>query len=89
MFFKDGYGFGVALQGYAEDLLRSRPNLPATTLIDRFRAAGVATSPYAYATDPTGESVLDLIEADPYRGGSTKPVLADGDWISLQSICTD
>ena len=79
----------AALQGYAEVLLRSRPDLPATALIERFRTAGVATSAYAYAIDPTGESVLDLIEADPYRGGSAKPVLADGDWISLQSICTD
>jgi hypothetical protein len=49
----------------------------------------VPTSPYAYAVDPTGETVLALIEADPFRSKSPQPVLTDGDWISLQAICAD
>jgi len=31
--------------------------------------------------------VLGLIEADPLTGTDTPPVLADRDWVLLQSIC--
>ena len=79
----------TALQGYAEVLLRRRPGLPVETLLQRFQAAGVPTSPYAYSLDPTGETVLGLIEADPYRGVKSKPVLGDADWAGLQAICAD
>ncbi len=78
-----------ALQGYAEELVRRRPALGAEPLLARFQSAGVPTSPYAYRVDPTGETVLALIEADPYRGTAPKPVLSDADWVSLQSICAD
>jgi len=79
-----------ALQGYAEVLLRSTPvPLPDDLLLERFRAADLSSAPYAYARDPSGESVLALIEADPHRAGSPRPVLADADWISLQAICAD
>jgi hypothetical protein len=37
--------------------------------------------------DTTGESVLGLIEADPYAGKVPPPLISDGDWISLQNIC--
>ena len=57
-------------------------------LLDRFRNAGVPSSPYAYALDPTGESVLGLIEADPWPKGPPSPVLSDEDWLHLQDICT-
>lgn len=77
-----------AVEGYAETLLRA-PSEPLSSepLLARFTAAEVPSSPYAYAADPSGESVLGLIEADPFPQGSPRPVLADGDWISLQAIC--
>ena len=79
-----------ALAGYAEVLLRLPPQpVPTDVLLARFAKTGVPVSPYAYAVDPTGESVLALIEADPFRTGAPNPVLADGDWISLQTICAD
>jgi hypothetical protein len=80
----------AAVDGYAEAALLAAPlTLPDPLLLDAFRAAGVASSPYAYALDPTGETVLGLIEADPFRAAKPPPVLPDAEWISLQSICQD
>ena len=78
---------GVA--GYGEALL-DRPHMPLTnaSLIARFTAADLPTTPFAYALDPTGESVLGLIEADPMRGKPAAPVLTDTEWVALQGICT-
>ncbi|WP_347310560.1 hypothetical protein [Defluviimonas sp. SAOS-178_SWC] len=78
-----------SVDGYGEELLSANVE-PATekALLDRFRAAGVASGPYAYFLDPTGESVLALIEADPFRAvSSNRPVMSDADWVSLQGIC--
>jgi len=78
------------LRDYAETLLGSTPPMPShDLLIDRFATAKVAASPYAYAVDVTGETTLDLIEADPYSGTTPPSLLSDGDWISLQDICTE
>ncbi|EAQ04874.1 hypothetical protein OB2597_06310 [Pseudooceanicola batsensis HTCC2597] len=77
-----------ALRNYAEHLLtgnRARPL--AEALLPRFEAAGVRSSPYAYALDVTGESVLELIEADPHAGEAPPPLLRDADWLRLQTIC--
>jgi hypothetical protein len=74
--------------GYAETLLLSRRPLPDDErLMERFRLVGLASSTYARSLDPTGETVLGLIEADPFKGSSPTPILDDNDWISLQGIC--
>ncbi|NCM97161.1 MAG: hypothetical protein GW948_07640 [Rhodobacterales bacterium] len=78
----------TAVAGYGATLLRT----PATAveegaLLKRFAAAELTSSPYAYALDPSGETTLGLIEADPFRAHPKRPVLVDGDWISLQAIC--
>ena len=75
---------------YAETLLREQPTPPATDgLLRAFRSAGVSSTPYAYALDSTGETVLGLIEADPFKGApSPRPVLADAQWVALQDICS-
>jgi hypothetical protein len=79
-----------SLDGYAESALSAKPPaLPDPLLLERFRSAGIASSPYAYALDPSGETVLGLIEADPFRTGAPPPILPDGEWISLQTICQD
>ena len=76
--------------GYAEVRLgAAAPPLDPETALAAFRAAEVASTPFAYATDPSGESVLALIEADPFPGGTPRPVLSDADWIALQDICGD
>ncbi len=61
--------------------------VPEDLLLDRFDAARLRSSAYAYAMDVSGETVLSLIEADPYPAGTPEPVLSDGTWIRLQGIC--
>jgi len=81
-----------ALAGYAEVLLTAPPTpLDQSALLSRFAAAGVGSSAYAYALDPSGESVLALIEADPHPTGAPGRgmVLPDADWVALQGICGD
>ncbi len=77
-----------ALSGYGKELLQAKPIVISDqSALARFEQAGVPTSPYAYALDPSGERTLALIEADPLRGISREPLLPDGDWVSLQGIC--
>lgn len=77
-----------AVEGYAESALRARhPPVPDETLLAAFAQASVPSTPYAYAVDPSGETVLGLIEADPFRGKAPPLLLADEDWVSLQAIC--
>ncbi|MFT4149641.1 MAG: hypothetical protein QM656_05530 [Paracoccaceae bacterium] len=77
-----------SVEGYGETLLRARPAaLKDEALLERFKAAEVPSSPYAYALDPSGEAVLPLIEADPFAAAPGREILPDGDWISLQDIC--
>lgn len=78
-----------ALKGYGKELLDHPPEAPATEpLLAAFAAAGVSATPYAYSLDPSGESVLSLIEADPFKGApAPRPVLEDAQWIALQEIC--
>ncbi|MGR3323688.1 MAG: hypothetical protein ACU0DK_17360 [Pseudooceanicola sp.] len=76
------------LDAYARHLLTAEPApLPDEVLLTGFRDHGLRSSPYAYALDISGESVLGLIEADPYAGAETEPVLQDADWLRLQAIC--
>lgn len=60
---------------------------PESLLLSAFKTAQIASTPYAYALDPTGESTLSLIEADPVTPESNQPVLKDRDWVLLQGIC--
>ncbi len=68
-------------------LIAARPVLPDPVLLAAFAKARIPSTPYAYAIDITGETVLGLIEADPMAGQNPEPVLADRDWVLLQSIC--
>ena len=79
-----------ALRGYGDRLIADGTRAVADeALIERFTQLGIPTTPYARAIDPGGESTRALIAADPF--GSTPPplpVLADGDWVTLQGICS-
>lgn len=78
------------IRAYAETLVSTSPvPVDAAALLARFENAGVASAPYAYARDVTGETVLDLIEADPMRGTEAEPSMDDADWVALQGICGD
>ncbi len=77
-----------ALSGLGEGFLAApRPPLPEESLLARFEAVAVSSTPYGFALDPTGETTLGLIEADPHRTGSPRPLLTAEDWASLQAIC--
>lgn len=72
----------------AETLIRSVPTrVDPAILLPMFRQADLSSRPYALALDLSGETVLPLIEGDPYPGGSPASVLRDGDWLRLQAIC--
>jgi len=68
-------------------LVAPRPDLTDEETLSIFAQAAIASTPYAYARDITGETVLGLIEADPMAGRVLEPVLPDRDWVLLQSIC--
>jgi hypothetical protein len=77
-----------SLAGYGERLLSRLPPPPEDeTLLGYFARAGVSSEPYARALDPTGEAVLGLIEADPFRTAEPRRILTDRDWAALQEIC--
>ncbi len=78
----------MTLQRYAEALMTApRIPVPDRRLLDRFQATEVASAPYAYALDVTGEKTVRLIEADPFGGTSPQPILTDDAWVALQGIC--
>ena len=73
---------------YAEGLLKLPQAVPDDDrLLEKFREANLSSTAYARALDPSGESTLALIEADPFKGTSPAPVLDDNDWVALQDIC--
>jgi len=76
------------LDFYAEHLLRA-PRLSPTPepYLAGFAAAELRSTPYAYALDVTGETVLGFIEGDPMAGQDPAPLLADAAWLRLQAIC--
>lgn len=77
-----------SLAGYGEKLLADPVPRPADELLlSYFTRAGLPSEPYARSLDPTGEATLGLIEADPFRTTTPRPVLSDREWIALQEIC--
>ena len=78
------------MSGYGERLVSDTEPPPALSddlLLAAFAAARVPSSPYAYSVDPTGETTLGLIEADPFRTTEPRAVLSDREWVALQEIC--
>lgn len=76
------------LRDYAETLFANPPARANDTLmLALFADAEVASTPFAYAIDVTGETTLGLIEADPMKTAQSDPLLSDAEWISLQGIC--
>ena len=79
----------AALRRYARYLLADAPLEPVAdaALLEGFAAWSVRSSPYAFARDSSGKSVLNLIEADPFATTAPPPLLRDADWLRLQGIC--
>ncbi|SDW61363.1 hypothetical protein SAMN05444358_1011303 [Ruegeria halocynthiae] len=76
------------VDAYTEEVLsQPRPEIADNDLLAIFAQAALPSTPYAYARDITGETVLGLIEADPMAGRTLEQVLPDRDWVRLQNIC--
>lgn len=76
------------LRGHAETLSKEASfAIEGSALAQHFTGLSLPGSPYAYAVDISGESTIDLIEAD-----SLLPeiplIMSDGNWVALQEICT-
>ncbi|AUH34853.1 hypothetical protein [Paracoccus tegillarcae] len=78
-----------SLQGYGEILLSDpAPRPDDDVLLAEMAQKGVSSEAYARSLDPTGETVLGLIEADPYGvQPPPSPVLTEPQWSALQLIC--
>lgn len=78
------------VDAYTEQVLADpRPEVSEDALLQAFAQARLPSTPYAYARDITGETVLPLIEADPMAGQPLDPLMPDRDWVRLQNICSD
>lgn len=80
----------AALSGQGGARLLAPPPRPQDeALLERMQIAGVPSEPYARSIDPSGESVLALIEADPFRSAPPpRPLMTEGEWLQLQQICS-
>jgi hypothetical protein len=80
-----------ALDGYGIHALRRAFELPDTeALLAGFARLNVSSRGFAYAVDPSGETTLALIEADPLgMQPPALPILPDADWIRIQGICDE
>lgn len=80
-----------ALSGYGEELLSRPVILPdQAALLTRFTDTGIASTPFARAIDPSGETTLTLIESDPYMSNvQTNEVLDAAGWEALRRICAE
>ena len=77
------------LDEYAREMLTTASSIPSDAdLLAAFAAREVRSTPYAYARDISGETVLGLIEGDPMARRDAAPLLSDADWLRLQSICS-
>lgn len=78
-----------ALRGYGQKLLSEPAPIPEDApLLQELGRRGISAEPYARTLDPTGKSMLNLIEQDPMRnGGKPAALLTDQQWLALQQIC--
>jgi hypothetical protein len=78
-----------ALTGYGEAFLRATPAAPPqSALVAAFEAAQIPLTPYARALEAMGLPATGLEAADPFKGLIPSPLLADSDWVALQSVCS-
>ncbi|SUZ31616.1 hypothetical protein ROE7235_01366 [Roseibaca ekhonensis] len=82
-----------ALTGYADAHIRAPAPLPeAATLLSRFAALDLSSRPFADNPEPLdldADALLAGLRAgDPMAGQTTtRALLSDGQWVSLQNIC--
>ncbi len=79
----------TALTGFAQTRLTSPLHRPADDpMLMMFARAELTSSPFAHALDNRLATTRALVDGDPVKS-AYQPKLSDGDWIALQSICSD
>lgn len=78
-----------AMQGFGAAMLSAPAPRPADAdLLAALAEQGISSEPYARSLDPTGQTVIPLIEGDPFRDAPpARPLLTDEQWLALQQIC--
>lgn len=78
-----------ATRGYGSALLeRAPPSVDDDALLLRFEQAEISSHDYARALGAASGSAENLIARDPFaQTPTTRPVMSDGAWVSLQGIC--
>jgi hypothetical protein len=78
-----------AMAGYGHALLlQPAPRPGDADLLAALAERGIPAEPYARSIDPTGQTVLPLIDGDPFRNKPpARPLLTDEQWLALQQIC--
>lgn len=72
---------GDDVKGYAETILTEAQTSPEPAKLSQaFADLGISSAPYGRQTQTAGLT-------DAFAAGSAPPVLEDGEWISLQSVC--
>ena len=79
----------TAMQGFgAAMLMNPAPRPSDADLLAALAERGIPAEPYARTLDPTGQTVLPLIEGDAFRTTPpARPLLTDEQWLALQQIC--
>lgn len=80
---------GNAMNGFGAALLANPAPRPADAdLLPVLAEKGIPAEPYARTIDPTGQTVLSLIEGDAFRNTPpARPLLTPDQWRALQQIC--
>lgn len=78
-----------AMRGFGAAMLSAPPPRPTDAdLLSSLTEHGIPAEPYARTLDPTGQTVLPLIEGDPFRNAPpARALLTDEQWLALQQIC--
>lgn len=62
-------------------------DIPPEDYLKLFRAAGFPSTPFARSLDEKDDLFYALVDDDPFRRASYRPLMNDGDWLTLQSLC--
>jgi len=77
-----------ALRTHADVLIASPSATgPLDELYTLFDRAAVPSTPYAREMGRRGQTMDQLLDADPMSGRPTEAILSDADWVTLQGIC--
>ncbi|WP_108263360.1 hypothetical protein [Mangrovicoccus ximenensis] len=57
-------------------------------VLQRFAEAELSSEPFGRTALPGGDAWIEMIEDDPFPGGTPAPLMSDADWLRLQAVCS-